>query len=195
GGAGESGSARPRGEKTDLEEKVKDLESKLGEVQKRLEEGKDEKKPKFDQFAARLDLDHHQKEATREILVRGKGELLDHLLKPLSDGTVMADELADAFFQASRDPKKAEDKMKRVFTKLFTEKVPGEDRTYVEVIGELNGRVAKEMKAVMTEEQQRKYDEWAPDATDIEVSNGPIIRYVMDYAKRKGEETLPGEGD
>ncbi|MHC4778064.1 MAG: hypothetical protein ACYTFG_05740, partial [Planctomycetota bacterium] len=57
----------------DLESKVKDLESKLGEVQKRLDHGgQEEEKPKFSQFAARLDLDEGQKTATSVILKQGK---------------------------------------------------------------------------------------------------------------------------
>jgi hypothetical protein len=82
--------------------------------------------------------------------------------------------------------------MGQVFMRLFKEKVPGTDRTYVEVMGEVNQRVVGEMKAVMTTEQQEKYDAWAPDPTDIEIPDGPIIKHVVQYIKAKGDEERQG---
>ena len=92
GGEDPTGAETPRSSggvaegKGDLEKKVKDLESKLGEVQKRLDQDKKEKKPKFDRFAAAIGLDEGQTEVTREILRRGKTELLEHLRKTLPTG-------------------------------------------------------------------------------------------------------------
>ena len=59
--------------------KIEELESRLGEVQKTLDKKKEDEKPKIQQFAARLGLDEHQTEATREILLRGKEDLLEQL--------------------------------------------------------------------------------------------------------------------
>jgi hypothetical protein len=178
--------------KEELERKVKDLESKLGEVQKRLEEDKEEKKPKFSQFAARLGLDDNQKQATSDILRRGKEELLEHLQKPLSDGKILINEFAEIMFQTSQNPKEAEKKGGQIFLRLFSEKVPGTEKTYIETIGELNGRIRSDMKACMNDEQKKKYDEWSPDPTDIELEDDPINRYLMDYIKRRKEEEEGG---
>jgi hypothetical protein len=174
----------------DLESKVKDLESKLGEVQERLDQGgKGEEKPKFSQFAARLDLDEGQKTATSVILKQGKKELLEHLLKPLPDGTVLVDQFGEMLYKSSVDPKAAEKEGGRIFMRLFSEKVPGTEQTFIEVIGDLNGRLKTDMEAHLNEEQKKKFDEWAPDPTDIELRDDPINSYLMKYMeKRKMEE-------
>jgi hypothetical protein len=172
-----------------LAKKMKELESKLGEVQKKLEDNRNDEKPKFSQFAARLDLDPHQRQAVQDILHRGKTELLEHLQRPLPDGTVLIDELADMYFMTSKDPKEAEERGKKVFMRLFSEKVPGTEKTYIEVFGELNGRLKTEMKDRMNDEQKKKYDEWSPNATDIELTDDPVNKYIMEYVKRKNEES------
>ncbi|MHC4601042.1 MAG: hypothetical protein ACYS47_18775, partial [Planctomycetota bacterium] len=69
------------------------------------------------------------------------------------------------------------------------------EKSYIEVIGETNERTVQEMKTVMTLEQQKKYDAWAPDPTDIEVPDGPIMKYVAKYIERRSEEDGAKEGE
>ncbi|MHC4601043.1 MAG: hypothetical protein ACYS47_18780 [Planctomycetota bacterium] len=188
-GEADAGGAKagPR-DKKDLVKKIEELESRLGEVQKTLDEGKEDKKPKLHQFAARLGLDEHQTEATREILIRGNEELLEHMKRPRSDGSTVIDELAEGFFQVMQDPENAEKKMMPIYIRLMTQNVPGREETYGQLWQATNQRLAGEMKAIMTEEQKKKYDEWSPEPTEIEFDDNPLGHYVIDYITRRSEE-------
>jgi hypothetical protein len=177
----------PQGKKN-LEKKIEDLETRLGEVQKTLEEEKEDKKPKLHQFAARLDLDEHQREATREILIRGNEELLEQMKKPRPDGSTVIDELAEGFYQVMKEPENAEKKLIPLYIRLMTQNVPGQEETYGQLWQGANQRLAGEMKAIMTEEQKQKYDAWSPEPTEIEFDENPLGQYVMRHIQRRSEE-------
>jgi hypothetical protein len=176
-------------EKEALEKKVKELESKLGKVQEKLEKrGGEEEDIKYASFAARLDMDEHQKAAAEEILRRGKTELLEHLRKPLPDGTVLIDELAETMYQASKNPEKQNKTGEAVFLRLFSEKVPGTQKTYIETIMAVQERMKTEVKTHLSDGQKKTYDEWSPDLTKVELPDDPFNKYIMDYMKRRKEQ-------
>ncbi|MHC5038758.1 MAG: hypothetical protein ACYTHM_15730, partial [Planctomycetota bacterium] len=192
-GQGPEGAAEvsPGTEKA-LVKKIMKLESQLDKVQKELEKDRPDPKPKFDQFAAKLGLDEGQQAAVKEMLVKGQEELLDHFSRPLPDGTIVMDELADAFYQSMVEPEKGKAELVRLYTRLISEKVPGTDQTYAQVGERLNTRLSREMATVMTASQAEQFRTWAPKPTEIELSEGPFQRYILAHIQRR--QQTPGEG-
>jgi hypothetical protein len=176
-----------------LESKVRELEEQISEVQKRLQKGNPDPKPSFERFAARLELDESQKEAVKDALIRGQQELLDKIKLPLADGSVIVDDLAEAFYQSSMNPEEGQKHMMKVFGRLMVEKVPGTETTYLETIEEMNRNISTEMKSFMTDEQSKAFSEWSPKPIDIELDDGPLAQYIIGYIKKKEEEN-PREG-
>jgi hypothetical protein len=199
GGKGTAGGAasgpegegtRPEGSATEAElrKKIENLESSLRKVENRLEDNKDEK-PKLERFAAMLELDEEQTKKTREILTRGQEESLELLKRPLPDGTVFAEEIAEHFAASASGDTKGNEKMLKVFGRLYSEKVPGTDKTFIQVMDEGNARMTEDLGRIMTPEQGKKFRQWAVKPSDVELGNGPFERYILEWIKNRPSQT------
>lgn len=184
------GPSRPAapGSTAALHKKLERLEKELAKVQAKVQKEDSEPKPRFDTFAARLELDPTQVRQTQQLLERGQTDMLEIMKRPLPDGSNLADELAEAFSSAMDGSDEGKQKVAGVFQRLVTEKVPGTEKTYLETMEEMNRRLADDMCHLYSPSQVKKFREWGPKPSDIELDGGPFQQHIFEYMKRKKAE-------
>jgi hypothetical protein len=94
--------------------------------------------PEIAAICEQLDLDEMGTKALEEILRQKKTEHMELLRTPRPDGTNLLEEFADDLVEAMASDKPRDQATRQVFMKfhqtLTTEKVPGTETTYVEVL-------------------------------------------------------------
>jgi len=142
----------------------------------------DEKKPPLSQVAAVLGLSEAQRDAVREAVVRGQGEVIEMLRRPMADGKVPLEEIFDVFLD---DPEKAKARAPALFGMLLTEKIPGTDETYGLRWDALKRRTAESFARDLTPEQFREYEKMGLDPLEIQVPGSPWLEVLQDAFQRR----------
>ena len=63
--------------------------------------------------------------------------------------------------------------------KLFTDKIPGSEDTYLAVIMREKVRVKEGLKTILTEDQYKKFDRMGQDPHDIKTGYDPYGEYLV----------------
>jgi hypothetical protein len=135
--------------------------------------GDDRKMPLHD-MAKELTLDPETQRRVGEIANRAKKEIFDVLKSPRADGTEMAADLMSAFLSGDSQ------KTTAVFQRLFTEKVPGGDQTYLAVVSGIQDRAKQQLKGTMGEVIYGRYEHMNVRPENIETGWDPWGEYVKE---------------
>lgn len=138
--------------------------------------GGDDRKMPLHDMAKELTLDPETQRRVGEIANRTKKEIFDVLKTPRADGTEMAGELIGAFLSGDGE------KTKQVFQRLFTEKVPGSDQTYLVAVSGIQDLARQQLKGTMGEAVYTRFAHMNVHPENIETGWDPW----GDYVKEKG---------
>ena len=133
--------------------------------------GEDRKLPLHD-LSKELALDPETQRRVAEIANRTKKEIFDVLQTPRPDGTEMAGDLIQAFL--SGDAQKTQE----VFQRLFTEKVPGSEQTYLVTVSGIQDRARGQLKGTMGEAVYTRFEHMSVKPENIETGWDPWGEYV-----------------
>lgn len=136
--------------------------------------GGDDRKMPLHDLAKELALDPETQRRVAEIANRAKREIFDVLKTPRPDGTEMAGDLIQAFL--SGEPEKT----KQVFQRLFTEKVPGSDQTYLLTVSGIQDRARQTLKGTMGEAVYGRFEHMGVKPENIETGWDPWGEYVKE---------------
>ena len=154
------------------------LEEKKAEPAEKKAEGfgGDDRKMPLHDMSKELALDPETQRRVGEIANRAKREIFDVLKTPRADGTEMAADLIGAFLSGDAE------KTKAVFGRLFTEKVPGSDQTYLVAVTGIQDRARQQLRGTMGDALYGRYEHMNVRPENIETGWDPW----GDYVKEKG---------
>ncbi len=150
-----------------LEEKLKKNDKKLGD---------DRKMPLFD-LAKELTLDPAVQAKVASIANTCKKEIFDILKTPRPDGGNAADDVIKAFSNGNQE------EAQKVFLKLFTEKIPGTETTYVAAVARVQEKANQGLSAAMGADAFGKFQGMSIKPENIETGFDPW----QDYLQQKGK--------
>lgn len=143
---------------------------------KRSEESKKggwgERKVPLRDVAKEIGIDVVTEQRVAEIANRIKDEIFRLARTPRPDGTTLADEIIDAFLSGN------EEAVKKGFMKLFSEKVPGTDTTYVVAVGRLQDQANADLQRILPPDSWMQYQHMNVKPDNIETSYDPWGEYV-----------------
>jgi hypothetical protein len=142
--------------------------------------GGDDRKIPLHDLAKELALDPQTQARVAEAANRAKREIFDVLKVPRADGTEMAADLMQAFLSGDAQ------KTTQVFQRLFTEKVPGSDQTYLAAVALIQDRARQTLRGTMGDAVYGRWEHMGVRPENIETGWDPWA----DYVKEKG--LLPG---
>jgi hypothetical protein len=138
--------------------------------------GDDRKMPLFE-LAKELTLDPATQQRVASISNTAKKEIFDILKTPRPDGSNAADDVVTAF--TSGDAEGA----KKVFLKLFTEKIPGTDTPYVAAVARVQEKANTALSVAMGPQVFGKFQGMSIKPENIETGFDPWA----DYLQQKGK--------
>ncbi len=184
GVAGEAGSAATQDQVDSLAEALEkrlDLEG-VGERMKKLEEDSARERNKggewkapMGELAQELELTEAQQAEARKVFDGGRDEVYALVKTMRLDGG----SLLDDFVEDLRDGGDPEESGKELFRRIFTEDVPGSDRTYLVEVLAIREQVEKDLSQHLNEKQMRKLKELNVDLTDVKTGYDPVGDYVQ----------------
>ena len=179
-GAEGSGVVDPE-EAAKLEDALADrLEKRLGERLEKLanrdreRNGQGEWKAPIDELTKELELSEVQKREATAIFNEARDETFVLLKTTRLDGGSLLDDFASALKNGD-DPEEA---TKSLFKRIFTERVPGSDRTYLVDLIALRTDVHDALGREVSVDQLGKLDRLRVDLLDVKTGYDPVGDYV-----------------
>ncbi|HEX7898123.1 MAG TPA: hypothetical protein VF950_10210 [Planctomycetota bacterium] len=136
--------------------------------------GGDDRKMPLHDMSKELALDPETQRRVGEIANRTKREIFDVLKTPRPDGTEMAGDLIGAFLSGDGE------KTKAVFGRLFTEKVPGGDQTYLVAVTGIQERAKQQLRGTMGDALYGRFEHMNVRPENIETGWDPWGEYVKE---------------
>jgi hypothetical protein len=152
------------------------IEEKLQAKGNKKQGGDDRKMPLFE-LAKELALDPAVQTKVTAISNTCKKEIFDILKTPRPDGTNAADDVLTAF--TSGDQANAQ----KVFMKLFTEKIPGTDTTYVSAVARVQEKANQGLSVAMGTQVFGKFQGMNIKPENIETGFDPWQEYLQQRGK------------
>lgn len=144
----------------------------------------------FEQMAEIVGLTPAQEDMLAEQILTHKQQVLDLVTRPDENGAMLADGIIDVFF----NPEVDEGERGAAFMKLLASPVPGEDRTFGELIGELEGNLQTQFMEGLSDEQRQAYAQLRVHPKDLKLPNDPVEAWIFQRARDLGY-TVPGQGE
>ncbi len=157
-----------------VDERIEEKAAAAPEAKKKDGFGGDDRKVPLHDLGKELALDPETQRRVAEIANRTKKEIFEVLKAPRADGTEMAGELIQAFL--SGEPEKT----KQVFQRLFTEKVPGSEQTYLMTVAGIQDRARQLLKGTMGEAVYTRFEHMSVKPENIETGWDPWGEYVKE---------------
>lgn len=171
----------PEGVEAIAEAVTKRLEERMGAKMKQMAEaagkrrgGDGEWKPPMDDLAKELEMTAQQKEESRKVFDEGRDQVYALMKTMRLDGGSLLDD-----FVAELKDGDPEGATKNLFKRIFTENVPGSDRTYLSEVLAIREDVSKGLSQHLNESQMQKMRELNVDLTDVKTGYDPIGEYVQ----------------
>jgi hypothetical protein len=142
-----------------VEEKIKAREEKQAQ-------GGDRKMPLHD-IAKELGLDPAQQPRVAEVANAAKKDIFELLKTPRPDGTNLADEILDTFLGGDSA------RVQQAFLKIFSEKVPGTETTYLVGTARIQEKAYQGLEPVMGPEVFARYKHMNVHPENIETGFDP----------------------
>ncbi len=130
-------------------------------------------KPQMDALSTELELDVGQSAEATRIFDAAKDEVYVLLKTVRLDGGSLLDDFAEDLRDG--DPGEA---TKTFFSRIFTEKLPGTDRTYLTEVMEITEEVNGALGEHLTEAQMGKLQRLNVDVLDVKTGYDPIGDYI-----------------
>lgn len=134
--------------------------------------GGDRKMP-LSEISKELELDPAVEEQVAEVANQTKKDIFELLKTPRTDGTSFADDVVKVF--TGGEPERAQE----LFTRLFTEKIPGTDTTYVVAIGNIQNEGRDKLRGFMGDATYDKYARMNVHPENIQTGWDPWAEYVQ----------------
>jgi hypothetical protein len=159
-----------------LQELADRLEKKMESLAARdKERGEDGKwKAPLDELAAELKLSDAQKAETKRIFDHARDETFTLLKTQRLDGGSLLDDFAGAL-KSGADPAES---TRQLFRRIFTEKVPGSDQTYLAEAIALTQDVEDELSGRLDAGQMKRLKALRVDLLDVKTGYDPVGDYV-----------------
>jgi len=151
-----------------LEEKLKKDGKKPGD--------NDRKMPLFD-LAKELTLEPAVQAKVASIANTCKKEIFDILKTPRADGTNAADDVVKAFTGGNQE------EAQKIFLKLFTEKIPGTETTYVAAVARVQEKASLGLSTAMGPDAFGKFQGMNIKPENIETGFDPWHDYLQEKGK------------
>lgn len=142
--------------------------------------GDDKKRPLAD-ISKDLGLNELQEDQMAEAINASQKTCFGVVTTPRNDGTNVLDDIVVAM----QDPEHAQEKATAAFMKIFTDKIPGTDETYLARIMTEKAALNGEIKKILTDEQMKKYTRLAQDPHDIQTGYDPYGEYLAERLGKK----------
>jgi hypothetical protein len=137
--------------------------------------GGDRKMPLHD-LAKELAIDPETQRRVAEIANRTKKEIFDVLKTPRPDGSEMAGDLIQAFLSGDAG------RTRQVFQRLFVEKIPGTEQTYLSAVAGIQDRARQTLRGTMGDAIYTRFEHMSVQPENIETGWDPW----GDYVKERG---------
>lgn len=131
------------------------------------------KKLPLREIAKEAQLPHETELRMAEVVNDGKRKSFELLKLPRADGTNLVDDLVNAF-----KSDKPEENVKAVFMRIFSEKIPGTDQTYLAGILKIGDEINQRLEQVLTPEQMTSYKHAGVGPLDVETGYDPFAEYL-----------------
>jgi len=148
-------------------------------LEKELLRGDGEWKGSLQQLTEALELNEYQTLQSERILDDAKAEMFRLAGLKRADGTTKLDELVEAVTH----PEDPEGAMKRWFTSLFTDRIPGRDETYIAEILRMKSRTESSLKEILDEKQAKKMLRMNVDYLGVKTSYDPFAEYLQESVR------------
>jgi hypothetical protein len=156
------------------------VDAKVEEKIKARNKGKfgedDRKMPLFD-LSKELVLDPAVQTKVASISNTCKKEIFDILKTPRPDGTNAADELIQVFTSGDQDG------AQKFFLKLFSDKIPGTDTTYVTAVARVQEKANQNLSAAMGTPVFDKFKQMGIKPENIDTGFDPWAEYLQQKGK------------
>lgn len=153
------------------------VEEKLQKKKEDKKFGEDDRKMPLFELAKELTLDPAVQQRIASIANTAKKEIFDILKTPRPDGSNAADDVITAF--TSGDTEGA----KKIFLKLFTEKIPGTDTPYVTAVARVQEKANTALSAAMGSQAYGKFQGMSIKPENIETGFDPWADYLQQRGK------------
>jgi hypothetical protein len=154
------------------------IEAKLGERMEKLanreRNGQGEWKAPIDELAGELGLNDDQKQSATQIFNEARDETFVLLRTQRLDGGSLLDDFAAALKNGGDAPGAT----RQFFQRIFTEKVPGTDRTFLNDLISLRTDVQTALSNELEEGQMKKLGSLRVDLLDVKTGHDPIKDYI-----------------
>jgi hypothetical protein len=166
------GAAPPAATAEDIRRIVDEkVDEKMKAREEKQAQGGDRKMPLHD-LAKELALDPVQQPRVAEVANTTKKEIFDLLKTPRPDGTSLADELLDAFLSGETP------RVQQTFLRIFSEKIPGSETTYLEGTARLQEKGYQGLERVMGPDVYARFRHMNVHPENIETGFDPWGEYL-----------------
>lgn len=141
-------------------------------------------KPPMNEYSKELGLTSTQEAEFLRSVNDGKREVFDLLRVPRPDGTSLADDFVDIFKNPPQEQGAAAQKGGEVWLKLFSERVPGRETTYIAEILTIQGKMKSDFQMTLTPEQMQHHLQSGVDPLDIKTGYEPFEEYLAEELKK-----------
>jgi hypothetical protein len=141
----------------------------------------DDKKRPLAEISRDLELTELQEDQMAEAINASQKVCFGLVTTPRNDGTNILDDIV----LAMQDPEHAQEKATAAFMKIFTEKIPGTDETYLGRIMAEKTALNAEFKKLLTEDQMKKYTRLGQDPHEIQTGYDPYGEYLAERLGKK----------
>lgn len=156
------------------------LEEKLqarGEKKKGPFDGGGDRKVPLHDLARDLELDPKVQAKVAEIANSAKKDIFDIIKTPRADGTNVADELIDVMTKGDQAG------AQQLFQRLFTEKIPGTQTSYIAGVGAVQDRARGLLQAAMGPAVYTRFEHMSVNPEHIETGFDPMAEYFKQRGK------------
>ena len=129
-------------------------------------------KAPMDKLAEKLELSDEEANAANDVFNAGKEEALALLKRQRADGGSLIDDLVDDIRAGEKQP------VKKLFKRIFTEKVPGEDTTYMAAFGALSDKVKAELGEQLSPSHLETLNSLNVAVLEVNTGHDPTREYV-----------------
>jgi hypothetical protein len=131
-------------------------------------------KPSLDEFQTAFGLTDDQTARAEQVFDAAKHEAFNLLATKRRDGTAFVDDLVAAFTD-TEDP---EAKVKQVFMRLFTDKIPGREEAYIVEILRIKQDTDRSLRDILDADQAKKLSRVNLDHLGVKTGYDPFADYA-----------------
>lgn len=153
------------------------LEEKLQAKGDGKKQGGDDRKMPLFELSKELTLEPAVQAKVATIANTAKKEIFEILKTPRPDGTNAADDVITAFTSGNQE------EAQKVFMKLFTEKIPGTETTYVSAVARVQEKANQGLAAAMGPQVFDRFQHMSIKPENIETGFDPWTEYLQQKGK------------